>query len=461
MNGATELENSFYTLAPGQRTVVSRRRQYDPEYGLLHLAGTHSATPVRNGPSGYPTPQWVREALLRGVVGDELRPVPFSRPPARMSAPHAKRIDISAFAVDRYVEASEDELVFGGLVDNLIGDPSRPVGEKLQSILSERALGNTANRRNIDPSHLEARVNSSLAQQAPVQLVLPAMPFKDQCPFRTDAPADHVDLGELAFIVRLHCLVLAINQIHPFDAECVVVSDGVAYAPIFDVSTDAARRYVARLRQLRNQLNFSRTVHFVDLADLVKLDTTHAGSGLYRSVPQVRRVIRNRLEKLVREDPQCERAMSVLAYGMRWNLNTRKFLTAHSPTTLWSALRRQRVRGTESSDLVTLSQVVQDRAWRSALDYLSFNLAVAYCQLFDRYFPEAIRLTSHPKVGQVAAPRLGNVYPWNGVAVVADLAAESVTANSVTSTELHSALRAGLVPVFRQGETYPICYTRM
>ena len=455
----TEYEAAFVRLEPGQRVTVRRERRYDPEYGLLHMPGVRCATVVANGPTSCPDREWVREGLRRGVVGDEARSIPYRHPPSMPGAGRKRRIEIGAFPLDRYVETCEEELVFGGLVDNLIGDASRPAADRLQSILAERSLGNTANRRNVDPSILAGRMERSLAQQAPIQFVLPAMPFKDQCAFRTEAPADHVDLGEVAFLVRLHCLVLAANQIHPYDAECVVVSDGTAYAPMFDIPTAAAVRYVETLREIRDHLNLAKSIHIVHLKDLVDLDTEHSLTGSGKSIVEVRRTIRRHLGQLVKRDTACARSMSVLAYGMRWNLNTRALLDEASPARLWKAMRRQGSRSTDDRELVDLASRISNRAMRAAIDYLSFNLAVNYCGLFDRYFPDAIRLTSHPKVGQVAAPRLGSVYPWNGVAVSTEFDSDRVRANSISSIELHSALREGLVPVYRHGETYPICYT--
>lgn len=454
----TPVEETARALVPGQRLATRRDQEYDPEYAIFHLPLVRTTAPVDLGPATLPTDKWVEEAFAEMVVGEEPRPVEGSRPPRLRGAESSKRIEITSFPLERYLEVCENELVFGGLVDNLIGDPGRSAAEKFISIVSNRHLGNTSNRRNTDPTVIGERFERSLEHESPVQLLLPAMPFKDQCPFRTEVPADHPDLGESAFLVRLHCLALAVNQIHKFDCESIIVSDGLAYAHIFDVSPSDALRYLERLRRTRDELNLGKSVHFLDLLDIVRMDSKHAVKCGRPTFNQVRRTIRRRVDALRSSEPTSAKSFQVLAYGMKWNLNTRPLLSSATPQELWSALRRTSVRANDPPALRSLFATLTERSIVAALDYASFNLSVRFCRLLDRYFPDAIRLTSHAKQGQVAAPRLGSTYPWNGVAVVSTLEPAAITLTSISCMEAFKVLRAGMYPVVEYSSPFPVCY---
>jgi hypothetical protein len=59
-----------------------------------------------------------------------------------------------------------------------------------------------------DHNEIAEVVDNCLRERLPIQLVLPAFPFKDQNPFRTSCNASHWGIGEAALIVRLHCIAL-------------------------------------------------------------------------------------------------------------------------------------------------------------------------------------------------------------------------------------------------------------
>jgi hypothetical protein len=72
-----------------------------------------------------------------------------------------------------------------------------------------------------DHNEIAEVVDDCSRERLPIQLVLPAFPFKDQNPFRTSCNASHWDIGEAALIVRLHCIALGLDQLHPYDGECL------------------------------------------------------------------------------------------------------------------------------------------------------------------------------------------------------------------------------------------------
>lgn len=460
MTTATPFERHLEACPQGHRLGFSRRRSYDSEYGLFYSESEHEPVGVTPGPKSLPGADWIHSALARMVHG-EGGGRSLTRSVPRLDRLHGnRRIDIETFPVDRYIELCEEAYVFGGLADNLIGPAETPKAQRFLNLISNQWLGSTANRGNVKVADVSGPLERADRSQAPIQLLLPAMPFKDQCAFRTDAPPDHVDLGEIAFLVRMHCLALAINQMHRFDCECVIISDGTVYAPIFGVGRLDAVRYLEHLRSARDRLNLAKSIHIVDLADLVRHDDEHRRALGYPTHRAIVNKIKREIKARLSTDDAAAAAVRTLSFGMRWNLNTRRYLEAGEvePGDLWNWLReRPSARRTERPTV--LPGALSEAADEAALRYSAFNLAISYTGLLARYFPDAVRLTSHAKSGQVAAPRLGTVYPWNGVAFSDALGVDDIRASSIRSVELHSVMNRHLLPVFERNGRYPICYT--
>lgn len=128
-----------------------------------------------------------------------------------------------------------------------------------------------------------------------------------------------------------------------------------------------------------------------------------------------------------------------------------------TPPDLWSI-----VRGVGHSpagqDVQRIAAEIRERASHAALQYASFNLALRYLRVFERYLPTTIRATIHAKPGQLGVPSLGKVFPWNGIPVA--------TADEPQVSELHvvALSEAGRMhgPLVRKtlpGSSSPFLYT--
>jgi len=71
----------------------------------------------------------------------------------------------------------------------------------------------------------KSRRSSTIAFERGFQFNWYSPPFRSRTkiPFRTSYNASHWDIGEAALIVRLHCIALGLNQLHPYDGECLRV----------------------------------------------------------------------------------------------------------------------------------------------------------------------------------------------------------------------------------------------
>jgi len=356
----------------------------------------------------------MREAFLsfvRGEFGAGTRATPAFKP-----IPEFESRQASGEEPFIYLENVEKDLVYGGYLDSILPDPSASAAEAMLAILSDRRIGHGSNARNVDGAEFREQVQPLLDEQLRVRFVLPAFPFKDQNPFRVNAGAGAPDCSELALLIRLHALSLALYQVHPHGVDWIILSDGMLYAPLFGIETEEVQRYRQSLITWRNRLNLQGTVNIVDLGELIERLNGRPVAGVPDGpFDQVEQSVRDHLASLIESDDDCREKFSVLKRGMTWNLNLKTYLRTVSPQELW-----QLVRGSErdqlSAQAIKVGIEIDVRAEAAAFRYAAINLALRFLQGVDTILPGSIRATIHPKAGQVAVPTLGSVFPWNGVA---------------------------------------------
>jgi pyoverdine/dityrosine biosynthesis protein Dit1 len=264
-----------------------------------------------------------------------------------------------------------------------------------------------------------------------------------------------VDFAEIAMLVRLHCLVLALYQVHPYGADWVIISDGPAYSSILDVPEDQVMMYRRRLVDFRNLLNMQSTVSVLDLKEMTeRLSSKERGTQIFTAtVDHIRRC----LARLIRNGhADIEKAFSVLTRGMQWNMNHKRVCSKVEWEPLWALLNAETKQDCPES-LHDLWGVVRQRSTDAALGYAAFNLSLKLHNVVSCVLPSALRGTIHPKADQIAVPRLGDEYPWNGVGVVRST---EYSASAVSVSALYRLLRQGneIVPHHIHDQATPFCY---
>ena len=288
----------------------------------------------------------------------------------------------------------------------------------MYEIMCNEHLGHKKNRKHVSEDAFRSQIEPLLLEHKRLTFVFPAFPFKDQNPFRTECPPDQPDLAELALLVRLHTLSLALYQVHPHGADWVLVCDGNAYADIFGVSNRSAEQYRQAIVSWRNRLNLQGTVSIIDLTDLAaRINGGPLGEEPFGPFEQVQAAImRAIIEVSSGGDESIVQALGVLRRGMTWNLNLRDYLNRLTPEELWQ-VAKSIPRDGEPAHVKRVRQEVQERSHNAAVRYAAFNLTLRHFDAFNSFLPYTVRATIHPKEGQLAVPSLGNVFPWNGVAV--------------------------------------------
>lgn len=314
----------------------------------------------------------------------------------------------------------ETQIAFGERTEAILEDNNLSTPEqKIAALLADPKIGN---RRNSDPrtvQEIKRGLDAALSNNSPLVFLLPAFPFKDQNPFRSDLPATIPDLGEIALLIHLHCLAMAMNQVFRHDVLWLIVSDGTVYEEIFGVELGSGRNYVATLADWRTRLNLSSSIHFIDLQDVVSRYDHKFRNQPDRMFSTIENRIRNFFYASTtgaqKEGSAVANNLAELARGMLWNRNSSN--NEYEEQELWDV----HVKACNKEQLPQPLHALADHLWgeamETAIQYASFNLASKYTNLLSGFMPYAIRATSHPKPGQVAIPRDTGVSPWNGLAL--------------------------------------------
>lgn len=344
-----------------------------------------------------PNEKWIEDNLrlfireeAMGAVGD----TPQNFPP---------KIDGEIFLPDEYLESFLHNSEWENFLKLELpkDDSYTEMARCIYGLLCNPQIGSSKNATNNDKDTFISRVLPLLEQKKRLLFILPGFPFKDQNRFRVPYDASCVDFSEISFLIRLHNLIQALYQVHPFGAEALVLSDGRLYQDIFYIDSRDVEDYQWRLHDFRNKLNIQGEVSIIDLKDLI--ERADESGEVSKIIGCIEEVISNRFK---RED-----FFQGLVQGMKWNLNSRKLLEDYCDVDAWSIIRCSR--NDIKEDLLVAWDWYHKLAEEAATKYAATNLMLKWTNLLQKFFPESIRCTVHPKENQFA---LAMNYAWNGVA---------------------------------------------
>jgi RimJ/RimL family protein N-acetyltransferase len=167
--------------------------------------------------------------------------------------------------------------------------------------------------------------------------------------------------------------------------------------------------YSKRLTEYRNLLNLQGSISFISLKELI--DRSSSNNIAWAIVKHIKSIITTMRET---NSEDFSKHFDVLIAGMKWNLDSRNTLQNINDQDCWKLLRwpKEEI----EAKLKYKWEEVNLRATDAALEYASINLMLRYTNLIPLFFPDAIRATIHPKVGQFSLSSSGSTYAWNGVA---------------------------------------------
>ncbi|MCL2655040.1 MAG: isocyanide synthase family protein [Coriobacteriia bacterium] len=428
---SVSLESAWANCPEGQIVSCLRTDEYDIQTGAFYSPLSNVYTEVAELECSLTVSD------LKSLIIDAVHPgIDFSSLPR--IAPEPFRMDPSPVempmtALSRIVDRFEKDLVFGGVLDQLIDAENMDAAKQVIAILASGKTGNPVNKNNLQYNDINNHILLCNDRRHPLQLLLPSFPFKDQNPFRTELfKASWCDLGEIALLARLHCIALSLNQVHPYDGQIIIVSDGRLYQDIFGIEPNAVSEYMNELIDMRNQMNMGRTVYLLDLWSIMKqLDskaTMIFENDTWRGVFSIRDSLVETISNISHTDERVLNSLCEMTSSMLMNLDLSDEIRTMGRDVLWETMLNAQDFKTRAARIISKEVVwendsidaLANRAVKASIQYIATNITLKVLDILNKAFPLAIRGTVHSKSGQVAIPKLGRLDPWNGVGVLTD-----------------------------------------
>lgn len=280
-------------------------------------------------------------------------------------------------------------------------DSNSEMAERIFDILCNPQIGSSKNTKNVNKKNFIEKLIPLLNHRERLLFVLPGCPFKDQNRFRVPFEASCLDFSEISFLVRLHNMIQALYQVHPYGGQAIILSDGRLYQDIFRIKEENVEEYQWRLKYFRNRLNIQGDVSIIDLKEMIER-ANYDG--------KISNII-NHIESILAKKHIKKEYFRSLIQGMKWNINSKEYLKELSDEDAWKIIRGERSNIEKS--LINIWDRYEQVATEAALKYAAINLMLKWTDLIKKFFPDSIRCTVHPKKEQFA---LAMNYAWNGVA---------------------------------------------
>ncbi|WP_018653793.1 L-tyrosine/L-tryptophan isonitrile synthase family protein [Actinomadura flavalba] len=243
----------------------------------------------------------------------------------------------------------------------------------------------------------------------PLEFVLPAFPFKLANPFKV--ARREPDMAEILCLSRMYEIAQVIASVHPPGARFHLVSDGVAYGPLFGVTQAEARLYRDRCREMIDAMGYGDALAITDLQDLIDARMPEFETVRTSLDPALRRWWKDNTDDLRRASILSSAAANInLSQGITHDL-------------LRIALDDILIGPEDDKALDNLRRVrssILGRTEEAAYQFVLLLYTMREANVLNDAFPRAIRATVHPKPGQWSphlVNRASKVFPWQGIAV--------------------------------------------
>lgn len=206
------VERNWLLTPKGHALDQVRVERFDPVNALFHSPTEYVFPQLQNCEAVLPDDDaldMMLEEFVRGEFGSQRTPEP---PPSDWVIEDGERISMGDLKT--YLATCENELVFSGITSGIITRSSGNIIAQIRDLFEHPLLGNLANKKYNGPL-LDKVLGDRLETKKRLCILVPGFPFKDQNIFRTQCDAGHVDLAEVALLVRLHLLSIAVFQVHP------------------------------------------------------------------------------------------------------------------------------------------------------------------------------------------------------------------------------------------------------
>ncbi|KAI1752712.1 Clavaminate synthase-like protein [Xylaria castorea] len=263
--------------------------------------------------------------------------------------------------------------------------------------------------------HSQAQIKKALEREAPIELVIPAFPFKSSNRSKK-VLGPLPDEAERLSLLHLNGLCLAIKDAADSDTYLTIVSDGITYNDILGVSDKEVWQYGQQLRKMAEQ-NHCHYIRFSRICDLFGAE--HESGKLDEAVYLARvSEYRNLLEA---NTPSGFDVLDAIANDLdisKTYKGYKKFLVSERD----NRTNRSRSQTERENSSIAKEMIVRGKA---------------FAETVKHRYPDSVRLSIHPsndraKVSITMLPQDNEIVmtPWHG-AVVRDANGRSSMSHAI------------------------------
>lgn len=182
--------------------------------------------------------------------------------PSRIAFPRTLSLEVSNFRATTAVHDSLVERIAEIIASYRISGP----GDKYKDVMEPKILDT---------------LRSFVAKQEPINMVVPAYPFKS--PNReSKVLGPDPDVGDRMSLQHLNSIGARIQQIYPPGGHVTIVSDGLCYNDLLEVSNEEVFDYAQGLHRITKALGLKH-LKFTDLFELIDSEKSPTSAEEYAS----------------------------------------------------------------------------------------------------------------------------------------------------------------------------------
>jgi pyoverdine/dityrosine biosynthesis protein Dit1 len=260
-----------------------------------------------------------------------------------------------------------------------------------------------------------AKIRGYIQRDEPVQLMIPAFPFKFPNPLKTQNVC--ADMAELAALTQLQGICDAISLVYDGGAEFTIAHDGKFYCDLFHLPPTVPEGYKSSLKHLAKKIG-ADNIHFVDIMeDLIEPRRNEWDEALASNLWRIEK----KWDQLSGEPYVVN-----LAKNSRCNMNFKPHVGDEFPVHGES----QSYQFDDFFGLVfgngeyagdSRRNDIEDALERFTQRYFALNSALKELGVLEDRFKSHLRTTVHPKPGQLGVNLVNKKtqrVPWSGVCTV-------------------------------------------
>ena len=276
------------------------------------------------------------------------------------------------------------------------------------------------------------KMNAAVQDDRPIEFVLPSFPVKCFNPLKVRRR--NPDLAEIGCLSKLYTLCRSVEQIYEPGARVILLTDGLVYAPIFQEPMEHAQEYREEVRQLVRELRMDHWITVVEMTGLI--------ANRQDEFAETQRTVKREMARYWKEYPHHPDLIGLIENTMT-NINLMMYPESELIDVFVNGANQR------------LKEEIRSRSVASAFEYAVFNQTIKEMDLIGGAFPRSLRVTCHPKEGQLGLhlvhPNSFN-FPWNGVGVL--------RVDGTVRVEFEYEVRRNptYVPVYLECDDYPFYF---